>query len=82
MNVLTIKKRILQSLIDQHIVNEKHTSEVNVLKCLQKDARGDGKKALKQLEKDGYVLFHPTSYGKQISLNPAMFKEIRELLES
>ncbi|MGD6807560.1 MAG: hypothetical protein ACQCN4_11445 [Candidatus Bathyarchaeia archaeon] len=77
-----IAKRILQSLLDKQIIGAKHTSEDNAIKCLPKDARGDAKKILKKLEKEGFVMYHPTSYDRQISLNPTRIKEIQEFLKS
>jgi len=76
------EKRILQSLFEKHIIGEKHTSEDNAIKCLPRDVRGDGKKAIKKLVKQGLVLPKPTGYGLEVSLNPARIREIRMLLES
>ncbi len=57
----TTAKRILQGLIEKHIIGAKHTSTHNATKCLQKDQRGSGEKTLKQLRTLGYVIFHPTA---------------------
>jgi len=82
MNAAIITKRLLENLLRNRIIGAKHTSEDNAIKCFPKDSRGDAKKILKKLEKEGYLMYHPTSYEIQISLNPARLKEIRELLES
>jgi hypothetical protein len=81
MNTVT-EKRILQNLLDKHNIGAKHTSETNAIKCLPKAIRGDAKKALKNLEKQGYVISHPTSYEWQISLNPQKLWEIKQIIES
>ncbi|MDR0471606.1 MAG: hypothetical protein LBH79_07805 [Nitrososphaerota archaeon] len=73
-------KRILQSLYEKQIIGAKHTSTDNATKCLPKNMRGDGEKILKQLRKQGYINFHPTSYGMEVSLNPTKIVEIRKII--
>jgi DNA-binding MarR family transcriptional regulator len=75
------EKRILENLLRHNYIGAKHTGEDDAIRCLRKDARGDGKKAIEKLEKRGLVNFHPTRYGVEVSLNPARVVEIRELLE-
>ncbi|MDR0470757.1 MAG: hypothetical protein LBH79_03380 [Nitrososphaerota archaeon] len=54
-----------------YCIGAKHTGTTNVLKGLPQHLRGEGEKILKQLRTIGYVTFHPTSYGMEVSLNPA-----------
>ncbi|MDR0492091.1 MAG: hypothetical protein LBH74_00400 [Nitrososphaerota archaeon] len=75
-------KCILKILYDKHVIGAKHTSTINATKGLPKHLRGEGEKTLKQLRTLGYVTFHPTSYGMEVSLNPAKIGEIKTLLEN
>ena len=75
-----VEKRILGNLLDKHIIGEKHTSEDNAQKCLPKHLRGEAKKALKKLIREGYVISKITSYGLEVSLNPRRIEEIRKVL--
>ncbi|MDR0493440.1 MAG: hypothetical protein LBH74_07380 [Nitrososphaerota archaeon] len=75
-------KRILKNLYKKDCIGAKHTSTTNALKGLPKHLRGEGEKTLKQLRTLGYVTFHPTSYGMEVSLNPAKIKEIETLIEN
>jgi hypothetical protein len=75
-----IAKSILKNLFDKHIIGAKHTSPTNALKNFDKHERGNAEKTLKQLQTLGYITFHPTSYGTQISLNPKRLKEIRQII--
>jgi len=75
-----VEKRLLEYLLEKNIIGEKHTSEDNAIKCLPKHLRGEAKKALKKLIREGYVLPKPTSYGMEVSLNPHRIAEIRGIL--
>ncbi len=75
------QKAILKKLYRLRYVGGRHTSEDNVIKGFPKHARGELKKALKALIKEGYVVPKPTSYGLEVSLNPRMIAEIRQILE-
>jgi len=74
------EKRILENLLEKNIIGEKHTAEDNAIKCLPKYLRGEAKKALKKLVREGYVLPKPTSYGIEVSLNPRRIADIRRIL--
>jgi hypothetical protein len=76
----TVERKILKNLFEKRIIGEKHTSEDNAQKCLPKNLRGEAKKALKMLIREGYVLPKPTSYGVEVSLNPHRIVEIRGIL--
>ncbi|MFB3889367.1 MAG: hypothetical protein ACE14S_07740 [Candidatus Bathyarchaeia archaeon] len=78
--VALAEKRILQSLLEKNIIGEKHTSEDNATKCLPKHLRGEAKKALKKLTREGYIIQKPTSYGMEVSLNPHRVAELRRML--
>ena len=75
------KKAILEKLYKGRYVGGRHTSEDNVIKGFPKYARGEIKKALKLLIKEGYIVPKPTSYGLEVSLNPKIIGEIRRILE-
>lgn len=75
-----VEKRLLENLLEKNIISEKHTSEDNATKCVPKHLRGEAKKALKKLSREGYVLLKPTSYGMEVSLNPHRIAEIRKIL--
>ena len=63
-----------------HFIGERHTSEDNIPKGFSKHLRGDVKKALKNLIKQGYVTPKITSYGLEVSLNPRKIEEIKRIL--
>ena len=75
-----VEKRILENLLEKHIIGEKHTSADNAQKCLPKHMRGEAKKALKNLIREGYVVPKITSYGLEVSLNPRRMAEICRLV--
>ena len=43
--ITTVEKRILENLIEKHIIGEKHTSADNAQKCLPKHLRGEGRES-------------------------------------
>ena len=71
---------VLEKLYNHNVIGGKHTSEDNVPKSFPKHLRGDVKKALKSLIKQGYVTPKITSYGLEVSLNPRRIEEIKRLL--
>ena len=79
--VTAIEKAILQKLYDAKIIGEKHTSEDNIPKGFAKHERGDVKKALKKLIKQGYINQRIKPYGIIVSLNPRKMEEIKKLLQ-
>jgi len=80
MKIDKVEIAILQKLYDHDFIGEKHTSEDNVPKGFPKHLRGDVKKALKKLIREGYVIPKITSYGLEVSLDPRRLTEIRALL--
>ncbi len=75
------QKAILGKMYKLRYIGGRHTSEDNVVKGFPKHARGDLKKALKELIKEGYILPKPTSYGLEVSLNPRVIGDIKRILE-
>ncbi len=80
MNLSKIEVDILEKLYRHHFIGEKHTSEDNIPKSFPKHLRGDAKKALKNLIKQGYVVPKITSYGLEVSLNPRKIREIEKAI--
>jgi len=80
MKLTKIETEVLEKLYDHNFIGAKHTSEDNVPKSFPKHLRGDVKKALKNLIKQGYVTPKITSYGLEVSLNPTKIREIKKLL--
>ncbi len=76
------EKKILKKMIDYRYIGEKHTSADNIPKGFPRNERGEVKKALKNLIREGYVLPKITSYGLEVSLNPRRLSEIQQLLHS
>jgi hypothetical protein len=75
------QKKILLKLRRNFYIGGRHTSEDNVIKGFPKDERGDIKKALKKLIKNGYLISKPTSYGLEVAINPVMMMEINRILD-
>jgi hypothetical protein len=76
----TVRVFMLRKLVNHTIWGAKHTSYDNLQKGLPKELRHTAKEVADRLIKDRLLLSHPTSYGLQVSLNPSMAKEIKEIL--
>jgi len=76
------ERKILKKMIDYSFIGEKHTSADNIPKGFARDERGEVKKALKNLIREGYVMPKITIYGLEVSLNPRRLAEIHQLLRS
>jgi len=74
------QKALLEKMYKLRYIGGRHTSEDNVVKGFPKHERGNLKKALKKLIREGYIIPKPTSYGLEVSLNPRMIEEIRKIL--
>lgn len=81
MSLSRLEKKVLEKLLVDRFIGGRHTSVSNVPKGFPKHLRGDVKKALKKLNKRGYLITKPTSYGLEVSLKPDKIKEIRSILE-
>ncbi len=75
-----VRRFVLRKLVMHNVWGAKHTSYGNLQKGLPKDLRQVAKNVSDELIKCGFLLSHPTSYGLQVSLNPAMAKEIKKSL--
>jgi hypothetical protein len=78
---MNIKIRILFNLLWSGYIGGRHTSVDNVIKNFPRNERKKAKKALKICYNEGYLILKPTHYGQEISLNPRMIKEIRNIPE-
>ncbi len=76
------EKAILQKMLFEHDIGGKHTSADNIPKGFPKNERGEVKKALKNLIREGYVMPKITSYGLEVSLNPRLIAEIHRIISS
>jgi hypothetical protein len=74
------EKAILAKMLRHGYIGGKHTSEDNIPKGLPKYIRGEIKKALENLIREGYIIAKITSYGTEVSLRPRRIAEIREIL--
>lgn len=72
--------QILEKMLYHNWIGGKHTSEDNIPKSFPKHLRGEVKKALRQLVRLNFILIKPTNYGKEVSLNPQMVKEIKQFI--
>ncbi|MEK6843050.1 MAG: hypothetical protein AABY04_01045 [Candidatus Micrarchaeota archaeon] len=70
--------RILHVLARKRKWGHSHTSIDNVQKAVPPHLGKQSRDALDSLIKSGLILCKPTSYGKEISLNPEKAKEIKE----
>jgi hypothetical protein len=76
-----VKIFIVRKLVNHNIWGAKHTSYDNLQKGIPKDMQGVAKEVADSMIKERTLLSHPTNYGLQVSLNPSMAKEIKELLK-
>lgn len=74
------KKKVLRKLFTKHIIGGKHTSFENIRKSFDKNEYPLAEEAIDDLVREGFLMWHPTSYGKQYSINPRAIGEIRKLL--
>ena len=71
---------VIYKLTIRKYIGNRHTSEDNVAKGFPKHERGKIKDALYSLIKRGIVIYKPTSYGIEVSLNPH-YQNIKEIME-
>ena len=76
-----LEKKILKKMLYERYVGGRHTSADNIPKGFPRHERGDFKKALKNLIREGYVLPKITSYGLEVSLDPRRIAEISKLID-
>ncbi len=75
-----IEKAILDKLFSHGYIGKKHTPIENIQKGFPPHMRGDVKKALKKLIREGLILEYMTSHGTDVTLNKKRTKEIRQFL--
>lgn len=75
-----LEKKILHKMFYARYIGERHTSEENIPKGFPKHERGDIKKALKNLKRQGYIIPKITSYGMEVSLASNRISEICKIL--
>ena len=62
------KKKILKKLFFKHIIGGKHTSFENIRKSFDRNEYPIAEEAINELVREGFLVWHPTSYGKQCSI--------------
>lgn len=75
-----IKKAILRKLFYQGKWGGNHTSFDNLPKGFPKEIRKEVKNIAKNLIKERLLFSKPTSYGMEVSLNPAKKQDIESIL--
>ncbi len=81
-----LSAKILFSLARNRKWGESHTAYENMFKYLRSEVFGkEGLKLAKNTAEDlfrqGYIIKKPTHYGLQVSLNPRMSKQVKELVK-
>jgi len=82
MKLTPLEVALLRKMYTHNFIGAKHTSTDNIPKGFPKHQRGEIKKALRNLTRQGYVIPKITSYGMEVSLNPRRITEIRQILSS
>jgi len=80
--VTGLERAILQKMLFERFIGAKHTSADNIPKGFPKHQRGQAKKALKNLVRQGYITPKATSYGLEVSLNPHRLTEIMQHIKN
>ncbi len=75
-----IQKTVLERMLKDTLIGGKHTAVENLKKGFPKHMRGEVEDEVHKLIKMGFILPKPTSYGMQVSLNPRMIEEIKQIL--
>ena len=76
-----IKGKILHKLTRLGKFKHSHTSIDNLPKGFPGDLKGRVKLLIQELEKEGILLTKPTSYGKEVSVNPGKKERIMYYIE-
>jgi hypothetical protein len=80
-NTDELKATILHKLKRRNKWGGAHTSIDLLTKGIPKNLRGKAKEVIEELTTEGLLLTKPTSYGLEVSLNPARRREIDEIIE-
>ena len=78
---MTIASTLVRKLAYMGKWGASHTSFDNLPKGFPGHLRGDVKKIAEKLIKENILLVKPTSYGKEISLNPAKKAEVEAMMK-
>ena len=78
--VTEIERKILTKMFYGRFIGERHISEDNIPKGCPKHERGDVRKALRNLKRQGYVTPKITAYGMEVSLASSRIAEVRRIL--
>jgi hypothetical protein len=76
-----VEKAIIDKLFSHGYIGKKHTPIDNIQKGFPSHIRGEVKKALKKLSREGLILEYITSHGIDVMLNKERMKEIRLILK-
>jgi predicted transcriptional regulator len=74
--------RILSKMYHYGYVGGRHTSVESLKRSFASHEKGMVDKTIKKLVKLGLITHHPTSYGRQYSLNQNRLKEIEDIIEN
>ena len=75
-----ISRGVLRKMFNYGYIGEKHTAIDDLPRSFPKDQRGDVKKTVKKLIKEGLVIPKKTGYGEHCSLNHLRIDEIMKLI--
>jgi hypothetical protein len=78
--MLEIRKYVIKRLYRRGCWHEKHTAFENAYSGVPSHLRGEAKKQVQELIKEGLILEKSTCYGLQVSLNPEKRDEIMKCL--
>ncbi len=74
-------KAILRKMFYHRYIGAKHTSLDSLKRSFSSNEKGNVEKAIKKLVRLNLILNHPTSYGKQYSLNPQKIQDIEKIID-
>ncbi|MFH0972252.1 MAG: hypothetical protein V1835_06860 [Candidatus Micrarchaeota archaeon] len=72
--------KILWRMLRHGHIGGRHTAIENLRKGFAKNDYPLIEVAISDLTKEGFLIIKPTSYGKQVSLNPAKLDEVKTIL--
>ncbi len=78
--VTEIETVVLEKLYRHSYIGGRHTAVESLEKGLPQHLKGEVKKTVKNLTREGWIIQKPTSYGLQVSLNPRMIPEVERIL--
>lgn len=76
-----LKAWILNKMKRKRFIGGKHTDIKNIRKGAPPELCSRIDDCLKELIKNSFVILKITEYGKQVSLNPKLIKEINEFIQ-